>query len=434
MRLTLPVLALVGYAMAGVYKVPLVKVESQKAKMIRAGTWARYVEERNAVRSVLHLMQASGGPFQQRVSDYDDAEYVGNITIGTPEQEFRVVLDTGSANFWVPDVSCGGGGRGGGCDTVACKIGFLCPYMCEDQSCCSTDVYLRRKTNNACDHKYSFDASKSKTYQKDGRKWSIQYVIGPASGILGMDVVRFGSPGTNQLVVPNTVFGQATYLDSLFELQASDGVLGLAFTSIAMKGVTPPFINAVNQGLVDQPIFTVFMKHVGDRINVDGGVYTYGGLDTENCGPVIAYQPLSSATNWQFTMNGVRSGDFSLQENYQVISDTSSWFIGAPFDAAQGIARAVGAQFDEENQVYVIDCDANPSIDLIIGGRTYTISGRNLVIPAFSGSSVCLLTIFGMNRGGFGPAWILGDPFIRQYCNVYDVGQQRIGFANSLQK
>ncbi|WKY12986.1 hypothetical protein Q1695_004086 [Nippostrongylus brasiliensis] len=432
MRLTLAVLALVGYTMAGVYQVPLVKVESQRTKMMRAGTWARYVEERNAVRSVLHLMQASGGPFQQRVDDYDDAEYLGNITIGTPEQEFRVVLDTGSANLWVPDVSCGGGGRGGGCESAACKIGFLCPYMCEDQSCCSNDVYLRGRTNNACDGKDSFDASKSKTYRKDGRKWSIQYGTGSASGFLGMDVVRFGSPGTDQLVVPNTVFGQATYLAPFFAGQAIDGILGLAFTSIAVKGVTPPFINAINQGLVDQPIFTVFMKHFSDNVNVDGGVYTYGGLDTENCGPVIAYQPLSSATYWQFTMSGVRSGRFNLQKNYQVISDTGTSFIGAPYNAAQGIARAVGAQFDQENQVYFIDCDANPSVDLIIGGRAYTLSGRNLVVPA--GNGYCLLPIFGMNGGGFGPAWILGDPFIRQYCNVHDVAQQRIGFANSLQK
>ncbi|KAK6036212.1 hypothetical protein COOONC_26283, partial [Cooperia oncophora] len=31
-----------------------------------------------------------------------------------------------------------------------------------------------------------------------------------------------------------------------------------------------------------------------------GGVYTYGGLDKENCGDVIAYENLTSATYWQF--------------------------------------------------------------------------------------------------------------------------------------
>lgn len=35
--------------------------------------------------------------------------------------------------------------------------------------------------------------------------------------------------------------------------------------------------------------------------------------------------------------------------------------------------------------------------------------------------------------GSFGPTWIFGDPFIRQYCQIYDIGNERIGFAESLQ-
>lgn len=34
-----------------------------------------------------------------------------------------------------------------------------------------------------------------------------------------------------------------------------------------------------------------------------------------------------------------------------------------------------------------------------------------------------------MEGNGFGPTWIFGDPFIRQYCQIYDIGNERIGFA-----
>ncbi|KAK5979514.1 hypothetical protein GCK32_016735 [Trichostrongylus colubriformis] len=88
-------LALVGLAAAAVHQHPLMWRKSRKIQMIERGEYAAYLEYRNALRA------ANLASLGQSVSDYGDYEYVGNITIGTPDQQFVVVLDTGSANLWI---------------------------------------------------------------------------------------------------------------------------------------------------------------------------------------------------------------------------------------------------------------------------------------------------------------------------------------------
>lgn len=112
-----------------------------------------------------------------------------------------------------------------------------------------------------------------------------------------------------------------------------------------------------------------------------------------------------------------------------------------------GLARAMGAQYDATNDLYVVDC-AKKSGPLVIGinGKTYGIDPSNFLLSVSArdekvrncvdeflqsneARTMCVFTIFSFKSGGIGPSWILGDPFIRQYCNIYDVAQKRIGFA-----
>ncbi|RCN40492.1 eukaryotic aspartyl protease [Ancylostoma caninum] len=248
--------ALIGLGVTVVIKQPLRWHKSKKVEMIERGVYGAYLEYRNALRT---LNPESVG---HRVLDYSDYEYVGNITIGTPGQPFVVVLDTGSANLWVPAENC-------------------------DSSCHGKHMF----TND------------SKTFVGSNTKWRINYGEGNARGVLGRDVVRFGGEDEEQLVVPDTTFGLASHISSDFEDDPADGILGLAFAELAVADAVPPLINAIDKGLLDEPIFTVWLARRGPQDGVPGGVFTYGGLDKDNCGDIIAYEPLTSATYFQFKVH-----------------------------------------------------------------------------------------------------------------------------------
>ncbi|KIH46152.1 hypothetical protein ANCDUO_23796, partial [Ancylostoma duodenale] len=86
--------------------------------------------------------------------------------------------------------------------------------------------------------------------------------------------------------------------------------------------------------------------------------------------------------------------------------------------------------YNKDEEAYFIDCENPLELILRIGGRDYVIEGKNFKVTVKEDE--CVLPIFGMDGGWFGPSWILGDPFIRQFCNIHDMKKKTIGFAKSL--
>jgi len=431
-------IALASVTLAAVHQVHLTKIESRRTRLMRQGLWQKYVQAKDALR----LLKPERGSAQQAVNDYEDIEYIGNITIGTPEQQFLVILDTGSSNLWVPDSTCGNGTAD--CPDFCAELGDFCQFICEGECCDSKAAAFKHMVvgkhlpvakkvqprESACEAKNKFDSSASSTYESNGQEWSIQYGTGSAKGFLGVDTVRFGGVGTEQLVVPKTTFGQATYIAQFFAGEPLDGILGLAFQSIAVDFVVPPLQNAINQNLLDKPLFTVWLEHEGPQDNVPGGIYTYGAVDTEHCDASVDYVKLSSATYFQFKMDAISAGSFSNSRSAEVISDTGTSLMAGPSSTVRSLANGIGATFNSNYNLYTLPCDADATLTLTIGGKNYTISSANMIIQL---EGDCIWALEGFDMGGFGPQWILGDPFIREFCNVYDLGGKQVGLSKAKQ-
>ncbi|KAK0393688.1 hypothetical protein QR680_000354 [Steinernema hermaphroditum] len=404
--------SLFGLAFSVVHRVPLISTKSKRDIMTDEGTWDAYARQKEMARVSSKEQILAGIPVS--VNDYDDLRYLGNVSIGTPPQQFLVVFDTGSAQLWVPDKTCGEKNL----QLQACpeycsrSVAAFCSSLCGTH-CCES----RLNSGSPCLLKRRFDGSKSSTYIATDRYWNLMYGRGFVTGIFGIDTVSIGD---NQLVVPHQTFGQALFLDDTYRRTPTDGILGLAFQDLSNYDVAPAIVNAIDQGLLDKPIFTAYLKATKSEQVMEGGVFTFGGLDDVNCGPVIAYETLTTAKHFQFLM--------------KVISDTGTSFIGAPPGIVEAVTSAIGVPFDEDRNGYFLDCATMdlatlPNIVLTIGEHQYPITPFNYVV-SYKGK--CRLGIEPAFNVGFLASFVIGQPFIREFCNIHDMQQRRIGFAKAI--
>ncbi|KAL6725241.1 hypothetical protein Aduo_007306 [Ancylostoma duodenale] len=416
-------IALASWSDAVVFQAPLTRIEPPMIKMLREGTWAEYLRRLEKSQPVQSTSDVETAIYPHKVNGFADVSYIANITIGNPDQMFKVILDTGSSRLWVPDMTCGRK-KEQGCERSECDRGAICEIMCPKKECCLAKNELLRGING-CKGKRLFNSKNSTTYRRLRKSWQIHYGTGYAAGFTGKDTIRFGDSG-DRLAVGGVEFGQASNLDDSFQQKSFDGILGLAYDNYDKGNIVPAIHRAARYRQLEQPVFTVFYKSVGSQRNVYGGVFTYGAVDAKNCGRILAYHNLTSSHYWQFPMQAISIGNYKSEIGWQAISDTGSSAIIGPPDIILKIAKEVGANYMPIYKTFLIDCDKKPKLEITIGGRKYVIESENLIINA--GGDMCIFPITPMVLPG-GPEWILGDPFIRQYCNIYDLGRKRIGFA-----
>ncbi|NXN08451.1 PEPC protein, partial [Indicator maculatus] len=145
------------------------------------------------------------------------SSYFGEISIGTPPQNFLVLFDTGSSNLWVPSTYC---------QTAACF-------------------------NHA-----KFNPSSSSSFSSSGQSYTLSYGSGSLTVLVGYDTLRIQS-----ITVTEQEFGLSQNEPSQpFYFADFDGILGMAYPSLAVGGMTTALQGMLQQNQLTQPIFSFYFS------------------------------------------------------------------------------------------------------------------------------------------------------------------------------
>lgn len=328
-------------------------------------------------------------PVNVPLNVYQEAQYYGPISIGTPAQNFQVVFDTGSSNLWVPSSKC---------TTVTCK------------------EHTR------------YDSSKSSTYQANGTTFEIEYGSGSISGFVSQDTATLGG-----LVALHQDFGEVTDEKGVsFFASKFDGIMGLAFASISVDKMTPVWYNLVEQGQVSTQQFAFWMSK---QLNSSyGGELTLGGYNNARFTGDITWVPLSRQTYWEIIMDKMTVGSTSVcSGNCKAIVDSGTSLITGPTESIKTLNKQLGCTTINGECIWV-KCPnlANlPIVTVTLNGKQFPMKGKDYVLEI---NGECISGFMGLDiPAPTGPLYILGDVFISTYYSIFDFANLQIGLATSVQ-
>lgn len=340
-----------------------------------------------------------GEPISVPLYNYMNAQYYGDIGLGTPPQNFTVVFDTGSSNLWVPSTRC----------------------------LFSPPCWLHNR----------FNAKASSSFHPNGTKFVIQYGSGRVVGILSEDKLTIGGVSGVSLT-----FGESVQEYGLGFLVAHfDGILGLGFPALAAGGVKPPLDSLVEQELLPKPVFSFYLNR--DPEAPEGGELVLGGADPAHYIPPLTFVPVTVPAYWQVHMQRVQVGtELTLcAQGCAAILDTGTSLVTGPTEEIQALHKAIGG-FPFLAGEYFIPCPLIPKLPPVsfqLGGAWFNLTAEEYVIQiASSGIPFCLSGFQALDiPAPGGPFWILGDVFLRAYVSVFDRGNSesgaRVGLARARQ-
>ncbi|CAJ0932138.1 unnamed protein product [Ranitomeya imitator] len=285
-------------------KVPLKRLKSIRETMRDKGILEDFMKthiKEPALKYNLNSLNNYGVAYEPM---YLNNYYFGEISIGTPPQNFLVAFDTGSSNLWVASTYC---------------------------------------QSPACTNHPLFNPGQSSTYSTNNQQFAMSYGSGSMTGVLGYDTVT-----VQGLSIQNQEFGlSVTEPSSFFYYAKFDGIFGMAYQSMSAGDATTGVQGLIQQNLIPQPVFSFYLTG-------QSGEVIFGGVDSSLYSGQITWAPVTEQIYWQiaidaFSVNGQASGWCS--QGCQGIVDTGTPLLTIPQQYLGDLLQYIGAQEGQNGEV-----------------------------------------------------------------------------------
>ncbi|XP_040197509.1 cathepsin E-like [Rana temporaria] len=396
------VLTLFIHISTALHRIPLVKVHSIRHQLRQKNKleefWLNHqphVFAQKYKQCFSEQVSLTVWPTSEYLFDYMNAQYYGTISIGTPPQNFSVVFDTGSSNLWVPSSYC---------------------------------------ISEACTVHTTFKSFLSKSYEHNGRTFSIHYGTGQLVAMMGKDTLQI----SNMTIVGQDFGESINEPGKTFVLAKFDGVLGLGYPALAAGNAKPVFDRMMELQQVDKSIFSFHLNKDDDFQY--GGELILGGIDDTLYKGPIHWINITKKGYWQIKLENIKvNGKVQFCPNgCEAIVDSGTSLITGPSVDVKKLQKIIGGtpMLFNEYSVGCKDWSSLPSVTFTIEQRDYTITPEQYVIKEQTEKSVMCLTgfqpmDFSTNSGTL---WILGDIFMSKFYSVFDRENDRIGLAKARKK
>ncbi|KAJ7354274.1 aspartyl protease [Mycena albidolilacea] len=327
-------------------------------------------------------------------NEMSDTYYYTEVSVGTPAQSFKVMVDTSTeSDLWVGGTACVG---------------------------CPTNVAL-------------YDHSKSSTAVNGTTVVTTLYGGNSVQGDVFTDIIRMGG-----YTVSQQTFGACSGLQHKLLTSPVSGIFGLALAGLSKAGT--PFWQAIiasDQAGTSEMGFwlSCFLGTSNPTSEEPGGAFTFGGVNASLYSGDVDYLDLTGTASqfWSLDVHAisVQGHAISVTSSTKLaVFDTATTIIAGPPADVKAIWAAVPGSTPSTSQdgFYQFPCGTNVNVTVSFGGRTWAINPVDMNLAKLS-DNVCLGGIFALTVAASSPSWIFGAAFLK---NVYTVLRQTppsVGFA-----